>query len=375
MKIRATLVELWKRKIKATPNQNNIYLNGENNLYPSEIERVINNSPTAFRCAKLMSNYIAGDLVGEDYIVNRKRGDKLSKIVALAARSIAYQNGVFFHIEYGFDTETAELKPVSLDVLDYCKCRLSKEDTEENPGKIYYNDYENTLNFNKKDEQWFYPYNPNTEVVLAQIKADCTDKNAEITEAIKHYRGQVYYLNLTPEYVYALPFVDSVFNDADSEFRFSLYVNAQFRNGFLGKVLFRITGLDQEDNQKIKTDISEFLGAENSGNAYVLNVEKAENLDNAMKIDQLKPQFDDKLIEKTREAIKSNILGAFNNIPEPLVLAGNGALFGTNSETYIQMKQFYTEQTKYEREQLRNAFQYLGFQLRNALAFTNSDKK
>jgi len=361
MKIRATLVELWKRKIKAIPNQNNIYLNGENNLYPSEVERVINNSPTAFRCAKMMSNYIAGTIAGDDVVINRKRGDKLSKIVALAARSIAYQNGVFFHIEYGFDTETAELKPVSLDVLDYCKCRISKEDTEENPGKIYYNDYENQLITNKKDELWYYPFNPNKDVVLAQIKADCTDKNTEITDAIKHYRGQVYYLNLTPEYVYSLPFVDSVFNDADSEFRFGLYVNAQFRNGFLGKIIVQVAGLEDEDNQKIKSDVSDFLGAENSGSAYVVSSEVSDDLDKVFRATQLRPQFDDKLIEKTREAIKSNILGAFNNIPEPLILAGNGALFGTNADTYKQMKQFYIEQTKYEREQLQNAFAYLGF--------------
>jgi len=364
MKIRATLIELWKRGVKSVPAQNNIYFNGENNLYPSEIERVINNSPTAFRCAKLMSNYIAGTIAGEDFLINKKRGYKLSKIIALASRSIAYQNGVFFHVEYGFDPETAEIKPICLDVLDYCKCRLSKEDTEEEPGKIYYNDYENTQNFNKKNEQWYYPYNPDRSVVLAQIMADCGDENSEITDAIKHYRGQVFYLNLTPEYVYALPFVDSVFNDADSEFRFSLYTNTQFRNGFLGKVIVQMQGLDEADNEKLKEDIKDFLGAENSGSAYVLHTQSTESLDNILKVTQLKPQFDDKLVEKTRETIKSNILGAFNNIPEPLVLAGNGALFGTNAETYKQMKLFYAEQTRHERQQLQNAFDYLGFPYR-----------
>ena len=54
--IRAGLVELWHRVVKVDDKDaNNIYINGENNAYPNEVERVINNSPTASRCARLMA--------------------------------------------------------------------------------------------------------------------------------------------------------------------------------------------------------------------------------------------------------------------------------------------------------------------------------
>ena len=60
-KIRATLVELYSRVIKVDKNDKNIYLNGENNLYPYEIERAINNSPTATRATDIMQRFISGE--------------------------------------------------------------------------------------------------------------------------------------------------------------------------------------------------------------------------------------------------------------------------------------------------------------------------
>ena len=38
-KVRATIVELYSRVIDIVFNDNSIYRNGENNLYPLEIER------------------------------------------------------------------------------------------------------------------------------------------------------------------------------------------------------------------------------------------------------------------------------------------------------------------------------------------------
>ena len=63
---------------------------------------------------------------------------------------------------------------------------------------------------------------------------------------VKHYRGQVYYMNLTPRYKYALSKFDSTYNDADSEFRYGLYIN-RATTGFLGKTIAITQGLDETD--------------------------------------------------------------------------------------------------------------------------------
>lgn len=362
---RASLVELFNRIIKIDKNKDgDVYWNGENNLYPNEIELVIGNSPTASRSAQMMGKFIGGKgLVNEvqDIIVNDRKNYKLSNVIALAGQNIAKQNGVWIHIGYGLDEE---LKPVpkTLDVLDYCKCRLATEDDDDNWGKIFYKDYTKKASFGGKQEKskWFYPFNKNPKVVLAQIKAD-SPKEEDLIEALKKYRGQVYYLNLTPEYKYALSPVDSVYNDADSEFRISNYTNTQTRTAFLGKTVALTQGLEEKQEEQVEKDLANFLGSENSGSIYHMSVASTDDLDKIIKFIQLKPQFDDKLFVEADSRIRRNILGAFNNIPEPLILAGSGALFGTSAEAYTQMKLFYSEQTEDERYKLSEAFTYLGF--------------
>jgi hypothetical protein len=370
-RFRATLVELWHRGTPLNTSRSNkdedVYWNGEDNLYPSEIERIINNSPTASRAAKVMAKFIGGKgLMDEtrDIIVNERKNYKLSNVAALGAQSIAEQNGVFFHVGFGFD-DNARIIPVSLDVLDYVKCRISKEDDDEWHGKIYYRDFckQTTSIVTAKDAKkvkWYYPFNNNQNVLRAQILADAEGEE-DILKAIEHYRGQVFYLNLTPKYKYALAPVDSVYNDADSEARISEYTNAQTRTGFLGKTVALTQGLDEEESKQVKADLALFIGAENSGSLYHLDVERADSLDAIIKFIQLEPQFDDKLFVEADKRLRRNILGAFNNIPEPLILAGDGAIFGTNAEAYKAMKLFYSEQTEDERYKLSETLTYLGF--------------
>lgn len=369
-KIRATLIELFTRDIKLTKTKDGIiYWNGEDNLYPNEIERVVCNSPTANRASRLMAKFIAGKgLVNEaeDTIVNIRKNYKLSNIASLIAQDISTQYGSFIHVAYGFNDDGV-IVPKELDVLDYSSCRISKEDDDKWPGKIYFNEWDakNSL-LGKKDRngvKWYYPFNNRPEVVKAQIMSDAEITSAELItpEMLEKYRGQVFYLNLTPRYKYALAPVDSVFMDADSEYRFSVYTNTQMRTGFLGKTIVLTNGMDDEKAEEVEKDLKYFIGAENSGNMYYLNVENAQDLQNLLKVEQLKPQFDDKLFAENEKRIRKNILGAFNNIPEPLLFASESALFGTSDDTYREMKLFYSEQVEDERWRLSETLTFLGF--------------
>lgn len=372
-KLRATLVELWNRVTAVNEKDDNIYENGENNLYPYEIERVINNSPTAKRACSIMSKFIAGKGVANDRIVNKKKNYNLSDIVNIASEDIAYQNGVFFWVGYGVNEE-GKFIPNKLDVLDYSNCRISKEDDNDYKGKIYVKDYSKVSKgfgnrSNDEKKKWYYPFNPNQEAIKAQMLADAKERRdkkdtSEITikERIQAYRGQVFYLNLTPRYKYALSKFDSVYNDMDSEYRFGLYVNTQMREGFLGKVAIITQGLDDEEEKNIKADFSKWLGAENSSSLYHMSVEGVEDLQNAFRVEQMKPQIDDKLFVENDKRIRRNVLGSANNLPEPLIYAGEGALFGTSEGTYREMKLFTQEQTLSERLSLEKTLKYLRFE-------------
>jgi len=236
-------------------------------------------------------------------------------------------------------------------------------------------------NRKKEDKEWYYPFNDNPEIVRAQMRSDAANKSGKekedvtIEEMVTNYRGQVFHLNLTERYKYALSQFDSVFNDMDSEYRFSLYVNTQMRTGFLGKTIFITQGLDEQAEENTGKDLAKFLGAENSGSLYYLNVEEAEKLDNVLKVEQLKPQLDDKLFVENDKRIRRNILGAANNLPEPLIYAGEGALFGTSADAYTEMKLFYQEQTLNERSALEKTLEKIGFPAKIILIVEEEDGK
>jgi len=376
--VRATLKELWTRLIKPDKTINWIYLNGENNLYPNECERVILLSPTATRSANMFAKYVAGAGVrvskGSPNIIAYKdlpfvnnKQQKITNIINIAAKSLSKHRGVFFWVGYGL--KDAKLIPNQIEVLDYKKCRLSKEDASENKGKVYFHDWEaaTTLGGSKKNMKWFYPFNNNEDVILAQIKADAKEQSKkagveiELEEAIKNYRGQVFYLNLDSELIYSLSTIDSVYNEADTENRISLHSNNEVRTGFLGKTAVITNGLDEDTAKDVVSDVSKWLGAENSASLYHLDLEEVEDIDKAFKILQVGAQYNEKLFIETSKRLKTNIFGAFNNIPEPLVMSSASALFGTAADTYTEMKLFYSEQTETEREELQEALALLGF--------------
>ena len=369
---RATLIELFSRVIKIVDDKKDgeVYWNGENNLYPNEVERVVNNSATASRASKIMAKYIAGSgLVNEaqDIEVNPSKNYKLSNICSLAGEEMSEQGGAWFHVGYGISDDGSKVIPKTLDILDYVKCRKGREDDDNNDRKVFYKDFaEKKAMFEKtKETKWFYPFDKTQKVVVAQIKADYTAKKGEFTddiaEMLPHYRGQVYYLNLTPRFKYALSPVDSVCNDADSEFRISNYVNSNVREGFLGKTMVLTQGLDEEKAKEIELQIGQWLGSENSSGVFYMDVAQADDLSKVVYVNQLKAQFDEKLFTETNKNLQSKILGAYNSIPELLVISNSGTMFGTSGEAYIQAKKFYNEQTADERWRLSETLTYLGF--------------
>ena len=371
---RAKNTELFNREIKADKNTSEkIYSRDSDNMYPLRIEKVINNSPTGRRCANLMAKYIAGQGHAENYPVGK--GLFINDILRKASRSIAYQYGVYFRLKYVIDMEKSQadgspsFKPGGIEVLDYVVMAKSKEDDADYPGKLYAlkDDCEGgILNSDEDLDKWYYPYNRDNKVIRAQMLNDCKIKEIEQPtwdQMLQNYRGQVFYLNLTPEYIYALPVGDSVYNDMDTEFRISLYTNTQTRKGFLGKTVVVKYEEDEEAAEEFDEELAEFLGAENSSTVFTVEVPQNidKDLDKAFVINQLKAQFDDKLFESTVKNLRQNIMGAFNNIPEPLVFSGSGAMFGTAADTYTQMKLFYWEQNEYERSMLEQTLRMFGY--------------
>jgi len=369
MKVRATLIELWK-KITPYKESEKVFWNGENNMYSEEMELAIGNSPTGARAKEMFSKFIYGKGINEELNVKFEDDSFLSEKAKDVVDDVVIQNGAFIHTTYGIEVINDEIiflpkKPKS---LDYNKCRISMPDDEGNEGMILYKNYnkfDRTLTKKEKDyKKKYYPFNSNQEIVKAQIKADAKlakYKGEDWAGMIKHYRGQVMYLNLTPKFRYSISKFDSVYNDLDTEFRVGIYFNANTRGGFLGKTAILTQGLDEEASTQIKEDISNWLGAEGSSGVYHLDVEQIGNLDDVLKVIQVPSQFNDKQFALLIPQLRRNILGAANNLPEGLAFSDAGGLFAGSGESYIQMKNFYWEQCEWERQKIEEAFYKLGF--------------
>jgi len=367
-KFRAKFVELYRRVVPLKEDKDeSIYYNGENNLYPNEIELAILNSPSGKSASKVFAKYISGKGVENDVVVNPDKNYKLSKIVRMAGVDVSRQNGTFFHI--GQRLENAVLTP-TLDVLEYTKSRIGKEDDNDYISKYWLKDCsvekKSYLSNKKKDDSdWFYPFNKDPEVIKEQIFNDYVDAGGEDADAdlatmLPYYRGQVYYMNLTPEFKYALSPFDACYNDLDSEYRISMFTNRNVRTGFLGKTYVVTSGLDTEDEKSVNEDIAKWLGSENIGGTYHLSLEPGAEVDKVFKVGQIKAEYDDKLFAETKTTLRDNIYSQANNVPAQFVKADT-SIFGTQSQTYIEMKKFYTEQTQDERKEIEDTLTYLGF--------------
>lgn len=371
--LRATNIEMQSRDISVS-NDNKIYSRDTDNLYPLRIEKAINNSPTAKRCANLMAKYIAGQGVTEslDIVINKK-GETVNDLIDLGSVDLAYQYGIFFHQTYKLNIENSleAFQRAETKILDYVPMARSKEDDDGFPGKYYFLKYdEQKAVFSKTDSKttWYYPYNTDPKVILQQMKNDCKlagIKNPSVDDLIKNYRGQVYYLNMTPKYPYALPLSDVVYDDMDTEYRIARYTNSNVRGGWLGKTVITKFEDDEEENERKENSfdsvIKDNIGADNASNVLVISVPmgSGDDVSKLFKIDQVKAQFDDKLFESTVKNLRQNIMGVFNNPPEVLVFAGSGAMFGPNSELYLEAKKFYWEQNERERLKLEKTLSML----------------
>ena len=196
----------------------------------------------------------------------------------------------------------------------------------------------------------------------------------ETAGGVDKYKGQVAYLNLDDEYDYALGTIDPVVNDSDSERQASIFKNRALRKGFFGKTLAITRPLsgskdDYDTVEDYKKAVSErddfkdmmegFLGAENNGGVLHVELEfDGEELKDAITIEQIKSDINDKMFNYTENSVFKNIMMAFNNIPTGLVRS-DSALFSNSGEALQVMKETYQEDTIEERNAVEEFINFI----------------
>ena len=359
---RSSIVELFTRLI-SFEKKDNIYTNGDDNNYPERIERIINNSTTSKMCANKLGTFIYGKGFENNPLVNKKKNLNLNDNLLAAIESLKYHKGFYIHVNYDIDGAVNYT-----DILSYKKCRISKEDDLGYEGAIYYADEWGKQGFiysrKSKKAKWFYPFNSDIEVINAQrlrdakpflLDSDTLEEKSE--KLVKNYRGQVLFVNLEPQYVYPLAYIDPAYNDSDSEYRTSIFKNTNLRNGFVGKMVITLLKAEDDDVKKqIEKDYANLLGAEETGGVLIhwTELDSDGKLIPVALMDAVPSNIDDKLYQYTEESIGNAIMTAYGI--HPALVKTSHKMFGSSGEEMMQIKKDFQNTTEKERQAIENAF-------------------
>jgi hypothetical protein len=357
--MKVTVLDIIKRLVK-WDKKLEIYQNGEDNLYPERIDRIINNSVTAKMASNMMVQYVIGKGFGEADNFKINDNQKLIDFAIDVADSMVRQRGIAIHFDYNLNFEAINPK-----VLDFTKIRLGKKDSTHYNSKIV---FKNDWSDQKEKEIIFDVFNKSAKVVEAQIQK---------AGSIEKYKGQVLYINLDSRYFYPLSRIDAVLNDCDSESQAAIYKNMILRKGFFGKQIIMTPPLISNDEpemvlndagqlvrnrefakrqaeaDEVKKTIESFIGSENAGGALMIESPDFINgIDTIFKIQTINSELNDKMFEYTENSVSKNILMAFNNLPVALVKSPDSAMFGNSGESILEAKKMYWENTSKERNKL-----------------------
>lgn len=363
--MKINLIDVPNRK---TPykKRTGIFHNGDDNLYPTLVEGLINSSTTASSCASVVASFIecngftfennakknaraSRQLFDKKPFIINKKGETPNVLLSKVAKSLSYQRGVFLHVNYN-----ALYQKTSVQVVPFKNCRLGKEDSEGYKGKIaVYNNWDGEKGrFNEKEIDLIDVYNPDPRFIQAQVeKAGGWDK----------YKGQVYFLNLDNNDTYPTAFINSVMLDCESEFRSSEFSNVNFKRGFVGKyMLFTKPFEDDEEREEFVNQLKEGTGAntETSIIHYEMDFE-SEEFKKEYFLEKIDTNTNDKLFDYTDTKIANNIRKAFGNVPVVLIDEVAGKLGNTSGESFLQAQTFMQRQTEKIRNEVEMVFEEL----------------
>ncbi|MCQ9638597.1 hypothetical protein MP478_04280 [Chryseobacterium sp. WG14] len=360
-KFTAKFVELYNRIIPQRKECDyDIYLNDVDNLYPDRLEAIERNSVTALGCSNKLGNFIFGKGFEKNFAaeIKTRKGKTitLNRCLLDVVSSLKTHKGVYIHLNYDIEN-----KVNYFDVLEYKKCRKVKEDDYGNEGIVVYRDWSKierrfsfTTERKNKKSKWFYPYNPDN--INAQRGKD--NPKSDLKTQITGYRGQVFYYSLddkNKEYSHGWLNAQGM-NDADSEFRMSLYHNNNIRLGFIDKTILITNGLDADSEKEFQNDFYGWLGTENAGGVYHINTPfQVEDIKSTIAIETVQSSYDPKKFKEVLEDIKDNIRSCYLQIPKILIDDKDGGIFGNSGEAIKEATRVYNNETasiRYEVEDL-----------------------
>lgn len=226
-----------KLRRKSEPRMDSKYLQaleiqaaGEGNTYYQDVHNIIQASSSGCECVERFAEFIEGagfadaSLYG---LVLNHRKDTADEIHRLVCADLAEYGGFALHLNYNLAGEITEVSHVPFEI-----CRLEEPDSNGYVARICtHPDWTGKKTFagktkpiDKKNVKRYHKYNPNVNVIHAQIAQ---------AGGIEYYQGQIYYFSTAGRDRYPIPRADRVLTEMSTDEGLSNVKWRNVRNNFL----------------------------------------------------------------------------------------------------------------------------------------------
>jgi len=212
-------------------------------------------------------------------------------------------------------------------------------------------DYSKKRVISKSDFEVFDVYNPNPDVIQAQV---------EKAGGWKNYKGQIYFLNLDLNDTYPLSWADVALIDCDSERKSSTFTNNGFSKGFFGKYMMFTKPFEKEsDREEFRENIKKGVGVDSIETVMHFEMDKeSEVFKEEYSLEKIESNIDDKTFSYTDGKTARNIRAAFG-VPTVLIEEVEGKLGNTSGESFEQAQLYMQRKLGDERMLIEEAFEEL----------------
>ena len=226
-----------KLRRKSEPRMDSKYLQaleiqaaGEGNTYYQDVHNIIQASSSGCECVERFAEFIEGagfadaSLYG---LVLNHRKDTADEIHRLVCADLAEYGGFALHLNYNLAGEITEVSHVPFEI-----CRLEEPDSNGYVARICtHPDWTGKKTFagktkavDKKNVKRFHKFNPNINVIHAQIAQ---------AGGIENYNGQIYYFSTAGRDRYPIPRADRVLTEMSTDEGLANVKWRNVRNNFL----------------------------------------------------------------------------------------------------------------------------------------------
>jgi len=277
----------------------NIVTYDEDNLYPQNINNIINGSGTAKNCTDRLISFLQGngltDKSLETIIINENR-EQLKDILSNVIKDFSKYRGFAIFRRLTSNFKTAELYHIP---FDYIRLYFNEKEQCDFKKYVIYNNWDGLQGkININDFRYCYEWSDDLVDIQQQIELDGGTDN---------FSGQLLYYS-EDKGQYPLAWIDPVQEDCivDNQMKIFNYKNI-VTNFMASHFLFFKNEQDEKTKKIIEKSIKNMQGAEQASRFNVIYGVASDEFD----LKKIDIQNHDKLFEKTNEIIKLNIQDRF----------------------------------------------------------------